>query len=108
MSILDKNIDIKPDPALEAARRLVMTTKHSFSQTVNAFNDGTRTFWTNSEGATPTQIAAVLGEDAAEIFILHYKLGVLISEIKPEAIQDSFNLIGNFTMNQDGTVTIAE
>lgn len=108
MGILDKNIDYKQDPAIQAAQRLVRMTKNSFDQMVNTFNEGTRIFWQNSDGATPAEIAALLGEDAAEIFMLHYKLGVLISEIKPEAIQESFNLIGNFTINEDGTVTILE
>lgn len=108
MSVLDRNIEFRRDPAVEAAQRLVRMTKNSFDQMVNTFNEGTRVFWQNPDGATPAEIAALLGEDAAEIFALHYKLSVLISEIKPQAIQESLGLIGNFTMNQDGTVTIAE
>jgi hypothetical protein len=106
MSILDKNIDMQPDPVQESANRLIMMTKHTFNQMVNRFNEGSRIFWENPRGVSPEAIAEKLGSDAAEVFMLHYKLGHLISEVKPEAISYGLSVIGNFTMNEDGTVTV--
>jgi hypothetical protein len=71
----------------------------------NAFNAGSKNFWNNPH-STPTQIAEALGTDAREVFELHYALGQLIDSIKPESIQEGWAAIGQFTMNQDGTVTI--
>jgi hypothetical protein len=72
----------------------------------NAFNMGSKNFWQNPRGLTPTQIAVALGTDAREVFELHYALGQLIDSIKSESIQEGWAAIGQFTMNQDGTVTI--
>lgn len=87
------------------ANSLKFNAKQLYKTMVSAFNNGTRNFWTNPL-ATPEEIAASLGNDAKEIFELHYKLGQLLSTIKPEDINDSLSSIGQFTMNQDGTVTI--
>lgn len=108
MSVLDKNIEFRQDPAIQAAQSLIRLTKKSFEQMVNTYNEGTKIFWQNPDGVTPAEIATILGEDAAEIFALHYKLSVFISQIKPEAIQESLGLIGNFTLNENGSVTIQE
>jgi hypothetical protein len=73
----------------------------------NAFNAGSINFWNNPK-ATPTQIADALGTDAKEVFELHYALGQLIGSVKPQVISSGLSLIGQFTMNEDGTVTITE
>lgn len=106
MSVLDKEFNDQPEPAKMAARRLLTTTKNTFNQMVNSFNEGSRTFWQNPRGASPQDIADELGNDAAEVFQLHHKLGQLIAEVKPEAISEGVSLVGNFTMNEDGTVTV--
>jgi hypothetical protein len=108
MSILNREIIDRPSAEKEAARRLLMMTKQTFTQMVNSFNEGARIFWENGRGATPQQIAAELGTDAVEVFQLHYKLGQLIGEVNPAAVVDGFNKVGNFTMNENGTVTILE
>ena len=72
---------------------------------VSAFNDGSVFFWTNSE-ATPQEIADELGTDAKEVFELHGKLGTLLSEIDPSAIASGLAVVGSFTYNEDGTITI--
>ena len=35
-------------------------------------------------------------------------LGQLIGNVKPEAISEGLSLVGQFTINEDGTVTIIE
>lgn len=108
MSILDNNNPIvQPQPAELAADRLVMMARQTYNQMVGTFNMGTNVFWNNPQ-ASPTEIAAALGTNAKEIFELHYKLGQLIGSVKPEAIAESAALIGQFTMNTDGTVTVLE
>jgi len=107
MSILDRNIEPqRPDPAKMASNRLVQMTKQTYNQMVQAFNQGSKIFWANGMGATPQAVALELGTDAKEVFELHAKLGQLIASIKPEAIVEGASLVGQFTMNEDGTVTV--
>lgn len=109
MSILDNNSTPAPvPPAKMAAQRLIQMTKQTYNQMVQSFNQGSQVFWANGMGATPEAIAAELGTDAKEVFELHYKLGQLIASVKPEAIVEGASLVGNFTMNEDGTVTILQ
>lgn len=109
MSILDRNdFDNRPPAEKMAAERLLRMTKNTFEQMVMAFNEGSMLFWGNRMGATPEAIALELGTDAAEVFALHGKLGALISEVKPEAIAGGLSVVGNFTMNEDGTVSIVQ
>lgn len=104
MSILDNPTPIN-NHAKIAADQLRMTAFHTFQVMNRAFNEGAKTFW-NNPNATPEEISNQLGTDAKEIFQLHYALGQLIGSIKPENISDTLNIIGQFTMNEDGTVTI--
>lgn len=107
MSILDRNDVPNPvPPARMAANRLINMTRQTYEQMVQSFNQGAQIFWQNSTGATPSEIAAELGTDAKEVFELHYKLGQLIATVKPQAIAEGASLVGNFTMNEDGTITI--
>lgn len=107
MSILDNNPPTSIDKAVRVANTIKGTTRQTFQMMVNAFNIGSKTFWKNPN-ATPSEIAAALGTDAKEIFQLHYALGQLIGSIKPEAIEQGLLVIGQFTMNEDGTVTITD
>ena len=104
MSILDNN-QSPIDKSIQISNHIKNTTRLTFQSMVNAFNNGSQTFWNNPR-ATPSEIAIALGTDAKEVFELHYALGQLISNVKPEAITTGLSLIGQFTMNEDGTVTI--
>jgi len=106
MGVLDNNEVTPVVPASEKiARQIKNETRAAFRDMVHAFNDGAKLFWSNSR-ATPAEIAAALGTDAKEIFELHSKLGALIASVKPEAISEGSGVVGNFTMNDDGSVTI--
>lgn len=104
MSILDNSIP-SYTPAEVVAKNLKNSTRQTFTMMVNAFNSGSRNFWNNPR-ATPSEIAEALGTDAKEVFELHYALGQLIANVKPQAISEGLSLIGQFTMNEDGTVTV--
>lgn len=104
MSILDNTSQPINIPE-SIANSIKTTTKITFQYMVNAFNNGSKAFWKNAR-ATPEELAAALGSDAKEIFELHYALGLLINNIKPDAIAGGWSVIGQFTMNDDGTVTI--
>jgi hypothetical protein len=108
MSILDNNNNVPEPvpPAKIAADRLINQARTTYQQMVQAFNNGSRVFWANGMGASPEAIALELGTDAKEVFELHYKLGQLIASVKPEAISEGVSLVGQFTMNEDGTVTV--
>lgn len=106
MSILDNNPPSQLTLAQSAANDLIEQTKNTFNTMVNSFNNGANNFWSNPV-VSPSAIANCLGSDAAEVFRLHYALGSLINQIKPESIQYGLSKIGQFTINEDGTVTIA-
>jgi hypothetical protein len=107
MSILDSDSEILIDKTIIVASNIKEATKQTFQIMVNAFNTGSKMFWNNPD-ATPLEIAQALGSDAREVFELHYALGLLVNSIKPERIQEGWGVIGQFTMNEDGTVTIIE
>jgi hypothetical protein len=107
MSILDREFEPeRPAPAKMAANRLIQMTKQTYNQMVQSFNQGSKVFWANSMGASPEAIASELGTDAKEVFELHSKLGQLIASVKPEAIAEGASVVGQFIMNEDGTVTV--
>jgi hypothetical protein len=97
----------KPTPTQpsEIADALRTQATNIYNNMVNVFNRGSKMFWDNPN-ATPEQIAASLGPDAKQLFQLHYQLGQLISSVDPLAIYPGSSVIGQFTMNEDGTVTI--
>jgi hypothetical protein len=107
MSILDNNHQTSTDKAVKAANTIKGATKQTFQMMVNAFNNGSKNFWNNPH-ANPSEISQALGTDAREVFELHYALGQLIGSVKPQVISSGLSLIGQFTMNEDGTVTITE
>ena len=109
MSILNRNDDVPlVPPAKMAANRLVNMTRQTYNQMVQSYNQGSRIFWQNTMGATPSEVAAELGTDAKEVFELHYKLGQLLASVDPNSVTEANSFIGNFIMNNDGTVTITE
>jgi hypothetical protein len=105
MSILDQNNE-QPSRAKVVADRLVDITKRTFSDMTVAFNEGAFLFWNGNGGAEPTDIAAELGTNAAEIFYLHARLGELLALVKPDSITQALAVVGEFTVNDDGTVTV--
>jgi hypothetical protein len=106
MSILD-NVNIEDSVSERISNYIKIQTKQNFESMVLFFNEGAKSFWKNPN-ATPTQIANNLGTNAKEIFELHHALGQFIANIKPESIEEGLSVIGQFTMNEDGTVTIIE
>lgn len=105
MGVLTNNANQLSDAQI-AANRIIGQTKSTFDSMVHSFNEGSRYFWKNPKGLTPQQIANELGNNAKEVFQLHYALGQFIDTVKPGSINEGWSLIGQFTMNNDGTVTI--
>lgn len=106
MSILNRNNQpAEVSPAERTARQMVRQAKELYDGLVGTFNEGARNFWQNSR-ATPQEIAAALGTDAKEVFELHHKIGVFIAGINPEAIAPGAAVVGEFTYNADGSVTV--
>jgi len=105
MSILDENNE-QPSRAKFVADRLIDITRRTFGEMTVAFNEGAFLFWDNAGSASPEEIALELGTNASEIFYLHARLGELIASVKPELISDALSVVGEFTMNEDGSVTV--
>jgi hypothetical protein len=106
MSILDRQDQpAEPTPAERAARNMIRQAKQTYEVLVGAFNEGAERFWKNPM-ATPQEIAAELGTDAKEVFELHAKIGAFIATINPEAIVPGSAVVGEFSYNADGSVTV--
>jgi hypothetical protein len=106
MSILDRQ-EQRPEvsPAVRAARQMVRQAKATYDGLVSAFNDGAKNFWQHPR-ATPQEIAEALGTDAKEAFELHGKIGAFLAEIDADAIAPGMAVVGEFSYNEDGTVTV--
>lgn len=105
MSILDQDNE-QPSRAKIVADRLVDITRRTFTDMSVAFNEGAFLFWNGNGGAEAVDIAAELGTNAAEIFYLHARLGEVLALVKPDSITEAMSVVGDFTINDDGTVTI--
>jgi hypothetical protein len=101
------NNRVPPNTPEEISEALKLQAKNIYSNMVNVFNRGSKMFW-NNPNATPEQLSAALGNDAKQLFELHYQLGQLIATVNPADIAIGASVIGQFTMNQDGTVTIIQ
>lgn len=107
MSVLNQPVQETITPAKRVANQIVAHTRNTFQNLVSAYNGGSNMFW-RSPLASPQEIAAELGADAAEIFSLHAKIGALLGEVKPESVAPGLEVVGQFTVNADGTVTIPQ
>lgn len=106
MSILNRQDQMaEVSPAVNAARNMVRQTKMTYDGLVLAFNQGAKNFWRNPR-ATPQEIAAALGTDAKEVFELHAKVGAFIASINPSAIAEGQSVVGEFSYNANGSVTV--
>lgn len=105
MSILNGPVTPPPPSPEQIAAQVRMQAKMTYDLLMNAFSRGASQFWQNPD-ATPAQIAAALGTDAAEAFALHGKLGAMLATISPEAVAKVHQMVGAFTVNEDGTVTV--
>lgn len=107
MSVLNPPAPVVVTPAERVAEQLKQQTRATYQQLVQAFNQGSLSFWKNPR-ATPAEIAAALGANAKEIFELHGKIGAMLATVNPEAIATGSAAVGSFSYNADGTVTVHE
>lgn len=105
MSVLNPPSVEPVPPGQVVAERIKQQARQTFQQLTMAFNQGARAFWKNND-ATPEQIAEALGTNAVEVFQLHGKIGALLASVRPAAIAPGLAMVGTFTYNDDGTVTI--
>lgn len=89
----------------QIANRLKDQAKNVYNTMVSVFIRSSKMFWDNPN-ASPEEIAQALGTDAKQLFELHYKLGQFIAEVNPSDISEVSSVIGNFTINENGTVNI--
>lgn len=107
MGLLDNQNTSEVPAAERVARQIKQQARMTFQQLVQVFNHGAQSFWSNTR-ATPVEIAAALGTDAKEVFELHGKIGALLASVKPDAIATGMAVVGEFSYNADGTVTVAD
>lgn len=107
MSVFDNSTGPQPSPSEQVAEQLKIRARAMYQQLAHEFNSGSRQFWRNPR-ATPAEIAAALGADGAEIFRLHGKIGELLSGINSAAVAEGAAIVGQFTYNNDGSITVIE
>lgn len=111
MSIIDsiKNELSTPEsPAIRAktkADHLKTSVANVYDSITQAFNQGSRMFWASTD-CTPQEIADQLGPHASGIFYLHARLGELLYLVDPSSVVDGMSVVGEFTSNSDGTITV--
>ena len=96
----------EPTAEQQAAQRLIEMTKFTYEDMVRTFNEGSKLFWDNNDGISASGINAELGANASGIFYMHARLGDTIALIDPSAIADGLSVVGSFTQNEDGTITL--
>jgi len=101
----DLAVDISVTRAKTKADSLKAMTVGIYDSMVSTFNQGSVMFW-NSQDATPQDIADQLGTNASGIFYLHARLGEVLSLVDPSGIAEGLSVVGEFTQNGDGTVTV--
>lgn len=107
MGVLDSTPEPEVSAAERVARQLKQQCRMTYQQLVQSFNQGAQQFWKNPR-AKPSEIAAALGTDAKEVFELHAKIGALLATVNAESIAPGAAVVGQFTMNADGTVTAVD
>lgn len=105
MSLLDPTTVDTPDMATRVANQLKQNARNTFRNLVATYTSGAKAFWQNP-AATPAQIADALGTDGVELFQLHAKIGALLAEVKPESVTEGNAVVGEFTYNPDGSLTV--
>lgn len=106
MGYLDLDYMPQVEEANQAAQNIISQLQGIFIRNKRAFEYTSETFWANPN-VTPQQIADVLGENASGIFALHAKLGELLAMVDPTSVSHGLSFVGEFTTNEDGTITIA-
>ena len=105
MSVLNQEITMEDPKSERAAKELLFSTKRTYEGMVMSFNRGSMNFW-NLSPEDRQGVLDILGTNAREVFELHGKLGALLAEINPEKIQEGLAVVGAFTYNEDGTITL--
>lgn len=107
MGVLDNPVIQEVPPAERVAQQLKQQARMTYQQLVQAFNHGAHSFWQNPR-VKPSEIAAALGTDAKEVFELHGKIGALLAGINAEAIAAGAAVVGEFSYNANGSVTVVD
>ena len=106
MGILDSQNTVIVPPASLAANALITEAREVYNRMLASFAGGARYFWANPDGLTPQEIADALGTSGEEVFSLHAKLGVLLSEVNPSAVSEVASMVGQFSYDESGRVII--
>ena len=104
MSLINGLTDIivQPTESKRHAQDLIRMTRDTYDSMVRTFNEGALLFWNNDSEAINTE----LGIQASGLFYLHARLGETIALIDPSSIAQGLSVVGVFTQNEDGTITL--
>jgi hypothetical protein len=105
MPILDNPVTNIAPSADVVASRLKQQAFQQFQQLVSVYEQGLRNFWKNPH-CSPQEIADALGVEAYELFQLHGAIKATILAVKPDATLTEVSAYGEYTANEDGSITI--
>lgn len=71
------------------------------------WKSGVELIWKNSQGLTPAQVVTFLGTSAVELFSMSADFAALLEKHSPGITADVVALIGPFTPNSDGSITVS-
>ncbi len=115
MPIITKQVADQPAPDKLAAQQILRQARSMFQLLLTHHKQGYRLVWNNLR-ATPEEVIAALGTDAAEVFALSSQLGTLLAsavgnDMKkiiengiPTGVPEGYS----YKANEDGTITLSK
>lgn len=103
MSLLNPNSPTIAERQLQAKNVIIQSIQQLFLQMKNVYNLNFDLVWKHAH-LTPQQVVSGLGTSAADVFTYAYMLQNLLNTVVPNTITSTAPM--NFTLNQDGTVTL--
>mgnify|MGYP003336235778 CR=1 FL=1 len=105
MSILDKPSVPEITPAIKIAAQIKQNVRSVYQQLLNTLEQNCKLLWKNPQ-ANPSEIASALGTDASEVIKIFDHLTSALENIKTGSTVESKKIVGKFTVNEDGTITV--
>jgi len=110
MSIINTDQERTPPTTEQKQQQTVLRIQrqatHLFSQMGQTYEGIKQSVWGNQQGLTPQEVFDALGTNGAELFQLSALLVQAVNAAKPDTLDPAQPY--EFTINEDGTVTVGD